>query len=412
MDLFEKCAQPLLALQMRDAGFDAYYRVLQSACDTEVVVEGRRLIMLGSNNYLGLATDPRVKRAALEAVETFGTGMTGSRCLNGTLEMHGEVEKRLARFLRRDAALFFTSGYLANLGVISALAQRGEFVIYDRRAHASIQDGAKLSYAETKRFRHNDPKDLDRVLQSCGDAGKLVAIDGVYSMEGEIAPLPRIVEVCRKHGARLLVDDAHALGVLGRDGRGTAEHFGLEDEVDIIVGTASKALPAIGGFAAANQEVIDYLRYGPMNRPFLLAASPPPAALAAVRAALEILEREPGLRRRLWDITRRVLHALRGMGFDTGHSETPIVPITTGSIENTFAMWKKLTEEGFFVNVVIPPAVPSGACIIRLALTATLTDEQIDRTLDALERAGAELGIIQGASGRVREEQAPLKIAG
>ncbi len=411
MDLFEKCAQPLLALQMRDAGFDAYYRVLQSACDTEVVVEGRRLIMLGSNNYLGLATDPRVKQAAREAVETFGTGMTGSRCLNGTLEMHADVEKRLARFLRRDAALFFTSGYLANLGTISALAQRGDFVIYDRRSHASIQDGAKLSYAETKRFRHNDSKDLERVLESCGDAGKLVAIDGVYSMEGEIAPLPRIVEVCRKHGARLLVDDAHALGVLGRDGRGTAEHFGLEDQVDIIVGTASKALPAIGGFAVADQEVIDFLRYGPMNRPFLLAASPPPAALAAVRAALEILEEEPALRSRLWDITRRALHALRGMGFDTGHSQTPIIPITTGSIENTFAMWKRLTEEGFFVNVVIPPAVPSGACLIRLALTATLTNEQIDRTLDALERAGTQLGIIPG-NGRVSEDEVRVKQAG
>jgi 8-amino-7-oxononanoate synthase len=358
--------------------------------------------MLGSNNYLGLANDPRVKKAAGAAAETWGSGMTGSRCLNGTLELHAEVEKRLARFLRRDAALFYTSGYLANLGTISALAQRGDVVVYDRRAHASIQDGAKLSYAEVKRFRHNDPKDLDRVLEGCGEAGKLVAVDGVYSMEGEIAPLPRLVEVCRAHGARLLVDDAHGLGVLGRDGRGTAEHFGLEGQVDVIVGTASKSLPAIGGFAAADQQVIDYLRYGPANRPFLLAASPPPAALAAVATALEILEQEPARRRRLWDMTRRVLHALRGMGFDTGRSQTPIIPVATGSIERTFAMWRALTDAGFFVNVVIPPAVPSGACIIRLALSANLTDEQIDRLLEAVERVGAELEIIP-RTGRVRE---------
>jgi 8-amino-7-oxononanoate synthase len=411
MDLFDKCAQPLLALQMRDAGFDAYYRVLQSACETEVVVEGRRLLMLGSNNYLGLAADPRVKKAARDAVDAFGAGMTGSRCLNGTLELHTDVERRLARFLRRDAAIFYTSGYLANLGTISALAHRGDFVIFDRRAHASIQDGARLSHAEVKRFRHNDPKDLERILASCGDAGKLVAVDGVYSMEGEIAPLPRLVEVCRKYGARLLVDDAHALGVLGRDGRGTAEHFGLEDQVDLIVGTTSKALPAIGGFAAAKQEVVDYLRYGQMNRPFLLAAAPPPAALAAVRTALEILETEPALRRHLWAITRRVLHALRGMGFDTGHTQTPIIPVATGSLERTFEMWKLLTADGFFVNVVIPPAVPSGACIIRLALTASLTDEQVDRTLDAMERAGRKLGIIP-ADGSVREDEAPVKRAG
>jgi 8-amino-7-oxononanoate synthase len=411
MDLFEKCAEPLLALQMRDAGFDAYYRVLQSACETEVVVEGRRLLMLGSNDYLGLAADPRVKKAARDAIETFGAGMTGSRCLNGTLELHTDVERRLARFLRRDAVIFYTSGYLANLGTISALAQRGDVVVYDRRAHASIQDGAKLSYAEVRRFRHNDTKDLERILASCGDAGKLVAVDGVYSMEGEIAPLPRIAEVCRKYGARLLVDDAHALGVLGRDGRGTAEHFGLEDQVDVIVGTTSKSLPAIGGFAAASQEVVDYLRYGPANRPFLLAAAPPPAALAAVRTALEILEQEPALRRRLWAITRRVLHALRGMGFDTGHTQTPIVPVATGSLERTFEMWKLLTAEGFFVNVVIPPAVPSGECIIRLALTASLTDEQVDRTLDALERAGRKLGIIPG-DGSVREDEVQVKRAG
>jgi 8-amino-7-oxononanoate synthase len=394
MDVFDQCSQLHPVMELMNAGFNVYYRVLQSEPDAETVVDGRRMIMLGSNNYLGLASHPRVKAAAHAALERYGAGTTGSRVLNGTLEIHTDLERRIARFLRRDASLFYTSGYMANLGVVSALAGRGDVVVVDKHAHASIVDGARLSFAEVKRFRHNDVQDLRRVLESCGDAGKLVAIDGVYSMEGEIAPLNRIVEVCREQGARLVLDDAHGLGVLGRDGRGTAEHFGLEDQVDVIVGTTSKALPAVGGFAAGNQEVIDYLRYSTSNRPFVFAASPPPAAVAAVRAALEIVEREPGLRRRLWDTTRRVLHALRGMGFDTGRSQTPIVPITVGTIERTFAMWKRLSEEGIFVNVVLPPAAPAGGCLIRMSLTAAQTDEQIDRVLAVLERTGAELGVI------------------
>jgi 8-amino-7-oxononanoate synthase len=409
MDLFEKCHEPLLSLQMKDAGFDAYYRVISSVGATEVVVDGRTLVMLGSNNYLGLATDPRVKRAAIEAVERYGAGMAGSRCLNGTTELHADLEKRLARFLRRDAAIYYTSGYLANLGVISSLAQRGDQIFVDRHAHASLHDGARLSQGEASRFRHNDMAHLSRLLERAGDAGKLVVVDGVYSMEGEIAPLPRIVEVCRKYGARLLVDDAHGLGVLGREGRGTAEHFGLEDEVDIVIGTASKTLPGVGGFAAADQVVVDFLRNAPVNRPFMLAAAPPAAAVAGVRAALEIIEQEPALRRTLWDSTRRVLRALRGMGFDTGHSQTPIIPISTGSIERTFGMWKALTEDGFFVNVVIPPAVPAGACLIRLTLTAAHTKEQIDSLLSAIQRAGVRLGIIAAPPGYVAEG---LKAAG
>ncbi|MFO0580761.1 MAG: pyridoxal phosphate-dependent aminotransferase family protein [Anaeromyxobacter sp.] len=406
MDVFEKCMAIPPGVKLKNAGFDAYYRVLQSAPDTEVVVDGRRMIMLGSNNYLGLATDPRVKKAAIEATEQWGAGTTGSRVLNGTLELHADVERKLARFLRRDAALFFTSGYMANLGVISSLAHRGDYVIVDRRAHASILDGCRLSLAETKRFRHNDPDDLRRVLDACGDAGKLVAIDGIYSMEGDIAPLPRIVEACREFGARIVLDDAHGLGVLGRDGRGTAEHFGLEDQIDVIVGTTSKSLPAVGGFAAGEQAVMDYLKWGQVNRPLLFAASPPAGAVAAVRAALEIMEREPELRRRLWDHTRRVLHAVRAMGFDVGHTATPILPIMVGSMETTFEMWRQLSEEGVFVNVVLPPAVPAGGCIIRMTLTAALSNEQIDRVLGALERVGKRLGLIGGAAPLAKERQA------
>jgi len=409
MDVFEKCMATPPGIQLRNAGFDAYYRVLQSAVDTEVVVDGRRMVMLGSNNYLGLANDARVKKAAIDAVERWGAGTTGSRVLNGTLELHADVERRLARFLRRDAGLFFTSGYMANLGVISALAQRGDFVVVDRRAHASILDGCRLSHAETKRFRHNQPDDLRRVLEACGDAGKLVAIDGIYSMEGDIAPLPRIVEACKEFGARILLDDAHGLGVLGREGRGTAEHFGLEHEVDLIVGTTSKSLPAVGGFAVGDQQVIDYLRWGQVNRPFLFAASPPAGAVAAVSKALEILEEEPQLRRQLWDNTRRVLHAVRQMGFDIGHTQTPIVPILIGTLERTFEAWRMLSEEGVFVNVVLPPAVPTGGCIIRMTLTAAHTKEQLDHVLGALERVGRRLGIVGGA---VAEGEAPARKAG
>jgi len=396
MDVFEKCLRPHPMQWLVDQGFHAFLRELQSGPDAEVRCGGRDLLMFGSNNYLGLATHPRVKQAAVEATLRYGTGTTGSRLLNGTLDLHVELERRLARFLRREAALFFTSGYMANLGVISALAQRGDFVIVDRHAHASIVDGARLSFAEVRRFRHENPRDLERVLQSCGDAGKLVAVDGVYSMGGEIARLPRLVALCRAYGARLVLDDAHGLGVLGRDGRGTAEHFQLEEQVDLVVGTTSKSLPAVGGFAAGDEPVIRFLRESQANRPFTFAASAPPAAVAAVRAALEILERQPALRRRLWDHTRRVQRALRAMGFDLGRTQTPIVPVVAGSVERTVAMWKLLTDEGLFVNVVLPPAVTPGACIIRLTLTAGHTPEQIDRLLGALERAGHQLGILPG----------------
>jgi 8-amino-7-oxononanoate synthase len=407
MDLFHKCDETPFGKQLQASGFDAYYRVIQSPQDTEVVVYGRRMLMLGSNNYLGLANDPRVKRAAAEAAERWGAGTGGSRVLNGTLDLHLGLERRLARFLHRDDAIFYTSGYMTNLGVISSLAQRGDFIVADRRAHASILDATRLSTAEVKRFRHNDVDDLERVLESCGDAGVLVAIDGVYSMDGDIAPLPRILRACRDHGARLLMDDAHGLGVLGKTGRGTAEFFDLEDEVDVIIGTTSKALPGLGGFAAADQRVIDFLRYSQINRPFLFATSPPPSVLASVQAALELIDEDPSLRTRLWSITQRVHRSLRAMGFDTGHSETPIVPVLVGSVERTFAVWQALTEEGLFVNVVLPPAVPAGACLIRMTFTAAMTDAQIDRVLDTLERVGTRLGVIAAAS-----EVAPAMVPG
>jgi 8-amino-7-oxononanoate synthase len=403
MDLFEKCAAIPPALQLRQAGYDAFYRPVETPCGAEVVVGGRRMIMLGSNDYLGLAADERVKRAAAGALERWGAGTAGSRCLNGTTSLHAELERRIARFYRRDAAVFFTSGYMANLGTISALAQRGDVVVVDRRAHASIVDGAKLSYAEVRRFRHNDVADLDRVLGTCGGGGKLVAVDGVYSMDGDVAPLPRIAEVCRAHGARLLVDDAHALGVLGRTGRGTAEHFGVEDRVDLIVGTTSKALPGVGGFVVARRDVIDYLRYGGATRPFVFATAAPASVVASVRAALDLVDQAPALRQRLWASTRRFQRALRDMGYDTGRSRTPIVPVRVGTLERTLEMWKAVGEEGLYVNMVLPPAVPSGACLIRMAITAAHTDEQIDRALAVLASVGARLGVVAGRPGGVKK---------
>jgi 8-amino-7-oxononanoate synthase len=397
MDVFAKCAHVGPVQDLIDSGFHAYYREIGSGVDAEVTVDGRRMIMLGSNNYLGLASHPRVKAAAVRAVETYGAGTGGSRCLNGTLDLHADLERRLARFFRREDAIYYTSGYMTNLGVVSGLAGPGDVVVVDRRAHASIHDAAKMSDAEVKRFRHSDVRDLDRVLASCGDAGKLVVVDGVYSMDGDIAPLPRIAEACRAHGARLVVDDAHGLGVLGRTGRGTPEHFGVEDEVDVLVGTASKSLPGLGGFAVACREVVHYLRY--TSRPFIFATSPAPAAVAAVREALLVVEEEAALRSRLWATTRRVLRALQAMGFDTGGSQTPIVPVTIGTVERTFQVWKALTEEGIFVNAVLPPAVPTGSCIIRMTFMATHTDEQVERVLVALEAVGARFGVIPGRPG-------------
>jgi 8-amino-7-oxononanoate synthase len=410
MDLFEKCSRVHPATALAESGFNPYYRVLESGPDAEVLTGGRRMIMLGSNNYLGLASDPRVKQAAIAAIEKYGTGTTGARLLNGTLDLHADLEVRIARFMRRDAAVFYTSGYMVNVGVLCALAQQGDVVVLDRLVHASLCDGASISGATVKRFRHNDPRDLDRVLAACGPAAKLVAVDGVYSMEGDIAPLPRIIEVCRAHGARLLVDDAHGLGVLGRNGRGTPEHFGVEDQVDLVVGTTSKALPAVGGFVVANAEVIRYLRCSQTNRSFHYAASLPPAAVASVREALAIVQERPQLRERLWSVTRRFLHAVRAMGFDAGTSQTPIVPLRVGSMERAFAMWKMLTDDGIFVNVVLPPAVPASSCIIRIALTAALTDAQIEQVLDSVERAGRRLGILPGDP-TVREDEVPVKRA-
>jgi len=393
VDLFEKCRKYTAAKEVMAAGFYPYFRVVESEQNPEVTVQGRKMIMLGSNNYLGLTSHPKVKAAAIEAVKKYGSGCAGSRFLNGTLDIHVQLEEKLAKFFRKEGALTFATGYQTNLGIISSLAGKDDVVVIDKLDHASIIDACRLSFAEVKKFKHNDMSSLEFVLKRCGDKGKLVVVDGVYSMEGDIAPLPDIVKVCKKHGARLMVDDAHGVGVLGRTGRGTAEHFGLEKDVDVIMGTYSKSMASIGGFVAAGEDVIHYIKH--TSRPLIFSASPPPASVASVIAALDVIDNEPELREHLWRNTHKMMKACKQMGFDTGTSETPIIPLLMGEMDRAFMMWKILSDEGVFVNPVVPPATQQGRSLIRTSYMATHTDEMLDRVLVILEKAGKKLGVIQ-----------------
>jgi len=391
-DLFEKCKNFTAAKEVMSAGFYPFFRVVCSEQNPEVIVDGKKMVMLGSNNYLGLTSHPKVKEAAIEAIKRYGSGCAGSRLLNGTLDIHVRLEEKLALFFRKEAALTFSTGYQTNLGIISAVAAKGDVVVIDKLDHASIIDACRLSFAELKKFRHNDMDSLAYVLKTCGNRGKLVVVDGVYSMEGDIASLPDIVKVCKQYGARLMVDDAHGIGVLGATGRGTAEHFGLENEVDILMGTYSKSLASIGGFVAANEDVIHYIKH--VSRPLIFSASPPPASVASVIAALDIVDREPERRERLWANTNKMMTAYQQMGFDIGVSKSPVIPLLMGDMERAFMMWKTLHEEGVFVNPVVPPAVQPGRCMIRTSYMATHTEVMLDRVLGVIERAGRKLGLI------------------
>jgi len=392
VQLFDKCRNFTKAREIQAAGLYPYFKPISDSEDTTVVIEGQKRIMLGSNNYLGLTSHPKVKEAAIEAVKKYGSGCAGSRFLNGTLDIHVQLEEKLARFFRKENALTFSTGYQTNLGIISSIAGKDDVIVIDKLDHASIIDACRLSYAEVKKFKHNDMGSLEFVLSRCGDKGKLVVVDGVYSMEGDIAPLPDIVKVCKKYGARLMVDDAHGVGVLGKTGRGTAEHFGLEKDVDIIMGTYSKSMASIGGFVVASEDVIHYIKH--TSRPLIFSASPPPASVASVIAALDVIEQEPERRERLWHNTHKMMKAFKQMGFDTGTSATPIIPLLMGEMERAFMMWKILSDEGVFVNPVAPPATPPGRCLIRTSYMATHTDEMLDRVLVILEQAGKKLGVI------------------
>jgi 8-amino-7-oxononanoate synthase len=391
-DLFEKCRRFQKAREVQAQGLYPYFRMIESAQEPEVLMGGRRMIMVGSNNYLGLTNHPKVKEAAQEAIRKYGTGCAGSRFLNGTLDIHVALEEKLARFMRQEAALVFSTGFQVNLGVISALVGKDDLVVIDKMDHASIIDGCRLSYGEVRKFKHNDPGELDRVLSTAQGRAALVVVDGVFSMEGDIVRLPEVLRVCRRHGVRLMVDDAHGIGVLGRTGRGTCEHFGLEQEVDLIMGTYSKSLASIGGFVAGPEEVIHYIKH--FARSLIFSASPPPASVAAVSAALDIIEEEPERLQRLWRNTRKMIEGFKALGFDVGPTQTPIVPVIVGQDETAFRFVMMLQEEGVFANVAVSPAVPPGKALIRTSYMATHTDEQLDRVLEAFKRVGRKLGII------------------
>ncbi len=390
--LFEKCRLFTRADEVKAQGLYPYFRPISESEDTVVVIEGQKKIMLGSNNYLGLTHHPKVLEAAGRALHVYGSGCTGSRFLNGTLDLHLQLEAALAEFLGKEDCIVFSTGYNANLGLISGLVGRRDVVFLDKLDHASIVDGAKMSDGETVRFNHGDLAGLERKLERHPGVGKMVIVDGVYSMEGDIADVPGLLKLCKRHGAALAVDDAHSIGVLGPKGDGTAAHFGVSDEVDIIAGTFSKSLASIGGFVVASRSIINYLRHH--ARPLIFTASLPPANTAGVLAALEVLRHDTERRESLWANTRRLLEGFRGLGFDTGPSETPIVPILIGPLDKTLIMWRKVFDAGIFTNPVVPPAVPPSQCRLRTSVMATHTADQIDYCVEAIGKIGRELGVI------------------
>ena len=392
MDIFDKCYCFTYAKEFIASGFYPYFIPMQGNEGSEAVFQGRRLIMCGSNNYLGLTTHPKVRQAAIDAVNQYGTSCTGSRFLNGTLELHEQLERELAEWVGKEAALVFSTGMQVNLGTISSLVSRNDVVILDRDDHASIVDGARLGWGKVKRFQHNNPAVLERVLASIpDDAGRLVVVDGLFSMEGDIAPLPEIVKVCKKYGARLMVDDAHALGVLG-GGKGTAAHFSLTPEVDLIMGTFSKSLASVGGYVAGDEDVIHYIKHH--ARSLIFSASIPPANAATALAALHVMREEPERVTRVNEIGDYMRKSYKELGFNTGNSVSPIIPIFIGDDYRAAVTWKALFEAGVYVNMVISPAVPEGKQLLRTSYMSIHTDEQLNKVLDVFSTIGKQAGII------------------
>ncbi len=382
-DLFEKCEHMEAVNSLREKKIYPYFRELQSRQDVEVIMEGKRRIMLGSNNYLGLTTNPNVIEAGVKALEKYGSGCSGSRFLNGTLELHTQLERELSAFVGKESCMTLSTGFQSNLGIISAICGRGDYIICDRENHASIYDGCKLSYAKMLRFRHSDMEDLERQLKNVpDDAGCLIITDGVFSMSGDICKLPEIVALARKYGARVMVDDAHGLGVLGNGGRGTADYFGLTDEVDIIMGTFSKSLASIGGFVAADARVLDYVRH--CSRPFIFCASIPPASCATAIAALHELKNNPGLPTRLMQLADYYRKGLKQRGVRIIGSSTPIVAIYTYDTFKTFEVCERIYDEGVYVNAAVPPSTPEGEALIRTSLMATHTEKLLDEAMDVI----------------------------
>jgi len=393
VDVFQKCFDFKDADAVRGMGVYPYFRMIASGQDPVVTMNGQRVIMLGSNNYLGLTNHPEIKAAAASALESYGTGTAGSRFLNGTLEIHVELEEKLAQFMRREAALTFSTGFQVNLGVISSLVERNDVVVLDNLDHACIIDGARLSFGRVLKYPHNDMDALEERLRSVEDnRATMIVVDGVFSMEGDLADLPRIVELKKKFNARLMVDDAHGVGVMGEHGRGTMEHFGLEDDADLVMGTFSKSLATVGGFVAGDSRVIDFIKHN--ARSLMFSAAPPPASVASVIKALEVIEREPERRLRLWENTDYMKREFSTMGYDTGASASPVIPLVVGEDVAAFKMTIRLQEEGVFANPVVSPAVPKGRAMMRTSYMATHTRDHLDRALDAFRKVGREMEII------------------
>ncbi|MBD3336187.1 MAG: aminotransferase class I/II-fold pyridoxal phosphate-dependent enzyme, partial [Candidatus Eisenbacteria bacterium] len=382
------------AEQAQSEGWYPYFVPLQASEGTEVTIKNHRLIMLGSNNYLGLTHDPRVMEQAEKVARDYGTGCTGSRFLNGTLDLHEKLEAELADFVGMESALVFSTGFQTNLGILSTLIGREDTAILDKLDHASIVDGCRLAEGDSIRFRHNDPEELENALRKASrrPGGRMVVVDGIFSMEGDIADLPALVPIARRYGARFMVDEAHSVGVLGPSGAGAAEHFGMTEQVDILMGTFSKSFASLGGFAAGEAKVISYIKH--FARSFIFSASMPPYAVATVRATLQIMRTEPERRERLWRNARRLNEGLQSLGFDTGGTTTPVIPIIVGDTMKTFLFWKELFQMGVFTNPVIAPAVPEKSSRLRTSVMATHSDEQIDRVLEICGEAGKKMGLI------------------
>jgi 8-amino-7-oxononanoate synthase len=398
LDIFDKCMKFTRAKEAMEKGIYPYFKPIRENHGPRVIMDGQEIVMIGSNNYLGLTKDPRVQEAAIKAIEKYGTSCSGSRFLNGTLELHEELEAKLADFVKKEAALCFSTGYQSNLGAISTLVTKEDFIITDKTNHASIFDGIFLSAGlymggNVRRYKHNDMNDLDRVLSKIDpERPKLIITDGVFSMEGDLVNLPRLVELARTYGARVYVDDAHGLGVEGQTGRGTQEYYDIWDEVDLVMCTFSKSFASLGGFIAGKSEVVHYIKH--FSRPLIFSASMPPANIASVLKSLEIIQQEPQIIKRLQNIGKKMIREFQALGFNTGESQTPIVPIIIGEDNKTFQFWGMLFQEGVYANPVISPAVPPDRSLIRTSYMATHQDDDLDFILEKFKKIGKVLGVI------------------
>jgi 8-amino-7-oxononanoate synthase len=373
------------------AGIYPYFRVIESEQDTEVLINGRKTLMFGSNSYLGLTNHPKIIEAAKQATDKYGSGCAGSRFLNGTLDIHIKLEEKLAELVEKESALIFSTGFQANLGAISCIPQRHDFILLDSLDHASIIEGSRLSFSKVLKFEHNNMASLEKRLKACPHGKmKLIVVDGIFSMEGDIANLPEITRLCKKHNATLMVDDAHSIGVLGKNGSGTGHHFGLNHQVEIIMGTFSKSLASLGGFIASDSDTINFIKHS--ARSLIFSASPTPAATASVLAAIEIMKNEPERIEKLWELSRYSLKSFKELGFNTGKSETPIIPLHIGDTTRTLVLTQKLLEEGVFVNPVLAPAVPKDDTLIRFSLIATHTKEQVETAIEKIFHINKSLG--------------------